>query len=132
MTEVHIGHLDLKDDLITVLYEWAKTNIHEAMYIENDPAHVRRSLMELRRVMVGLAHVGYPGFAQHVQEIDKKLDRLHNACRSSLLKDYVRSRDPEEIASIGETLGECIAADRSWDWQAEFDAALAPSIAPAA
>jgi hypothetical protein len=131
MAEIYISQ-SLRNDLITVLYERAKVNIHGAYHEENDPTKTMQSLMELRRVMVGLAYVGYPGFDQSVKDIDARLDKLHRACRSSLLRDYINSRDPAEIASISETLNQCIAYDRSWDWQAEFDAMIAPSIAPAA
>jgi hypothetical protein len=80
-------------------------------------------LRELRRVYAALVPV-YPGFDKLLEDIDAGLERLHRTGRTSLMQCYVRSQDFAEVMEIGETLSECIAFDRTWDWQRDFDEAV--------
>jgi hypothetical protein len=107
------------------LIKFAEVNIRGAM-LDHDNTRGLAALIELRRIYVALDMV-WPEdfFAAEIKAMDAGLDRLHHAMRTSLLRDYVRCQDPSEVLAIGETLERCIAADSSWDWQSEFDKALA-------
>jgi hypothetical protein len=115
------NHSYLRDGLMKILLEFAqatKCAVQERQYTE-----AFAGLCELRRVYSGLVTV-YPGFDKLLSELDAGLDRLHRTGRTSLMKDYVRSQDFAEVISIGETLSDCIAADRTWQWEKDFDQAL--------
>ena len=119
----------LRCGLMQQLIKFAELNIKGAM-LDHDTTRGLAALIELRRIYCGLDTV-WPEdfFAAEIKAMDAGLDRLHHAMRTRLLRDYVRSQDPAEVMSISETLSECIAADRSWDWEPEFDAALAEQMA---
>jgi hypothetical protein len=120
----------LRCGLMQQLIKFAELNIKGAM-LDHDHTRVLAALVELRRIYVALDMV-WPEdfFAAEIKNMDAGLDRLHHATRTSLLRDYVRSQDPAEVMSISETLSECIAADREWDWGREFDQALAERSPP--
>jgi hypothetical protein len=114
-------HAYLRSGLMNVLLEFAQATKCACKEREFTIACAR--LSELRRVYAALVPV-YPGFDTLLSDLDAGLDRLHHAMRTSLIKDYVRSQDFAEVVEIGETLGMCIAHDRAWDWQREFDVAV--------
>jgi hypothetical protein len=116
---------NLRCGLMKQLLEFARINIKGAM-VDRDHTRGLAALVELRRVYVALNSV-WPEdfFAEEIKRIDAGLDRIVEGCRGDVLKEYVRSTDPAEIQDLGETLSKAIAADRSWDWESEFDAALA-------
>jgi hypothetical protein len=130
-TQIRVNNIraSLRCGVMNHLVEFARINIKNAM-LDRDHNHALAALVELRRIYSALDMI-YPGdfFAEEIKHMDAGLDRLHRATRTSLMKDYVRSQDPAEVMSISETLSECIAADRSWDWEPEFDAALAEQMA---
>jgi hypothetical protein len=111
------------------LIKFAELNIRGAM-LDHDHTRGLAALVELRRVYCALDQV-WPGdfFAAEIKSIDAGLDRIVEGCRGDVLKWYVRSRDPDEVQDLGETVEKCIAHDRSWDWQAEFDQALTEQMA---
>jgi hypothetical protein len=80
-------------------------------------------VIEMRRVMAALAAM-YPAFGDTVAQLDAGCDRLLAACKQSLLRDYLRSHDVEEVKAISETLGAIIAAGKWPDWQLDFDMAI--------
>jgi hypothetical protein len=119
----------LRCGLMQQLIKFAEINIKGAM-LDRDHTRGLVALVELRRIYVALDQV-WPGdfFAAEIKNIDAGLDRIVEAGRGRLLKWYVRSTDPAEVQDLSETLSKCIAADRSWDWQSEFDQALADQMA---
>jgi hypothetical protein len=121
---------NLRCGLMQQLLKFGEVHIRGAM-LDHDHTRCLAALVELRRIYCALDRV-YPEdfFAAEIKAMDAGLDRLHHATRTSLLRDYVRSQDPAEVMSISETLSECIAADRGWDWQSEFDQALAERSPP--
>jgi hypothetical protein len=121
------AYWNIRCGLTEKLLEFAKIHIRGAM-LDRDHTRGMAALVELRRVYVGLSTV-YPEYERQVEEMDAGLDRILHATRSSLMKNYVRCQDPAEVMEISETLSECIAADREWDWGAEFDKALADQVA---
>jgi hypothetical protein len=86
--------------------------------------HSFSACVELEKVVSALATV-YPELQPLRREIGDGLDKVHRANRTMLLKDYLQSRDPAEINSLSEILQRCIAADPTWDWEAEYDKAIA-------
>jgi hypothetical protein len=120
-------HYHIRCGLVKQLTEFARLNIKNAL-LDHDYSRATAALTELRRIYVGLATV-LPEYERQVEAMDAGLDRLHHAMRTSLLRDYVRSQDPAEVMSISETLSECIAADREWDWEPEFEKALTEQMA---
>jgi hypothetical protein len=115
----------LRCGLMQQLIKFAEINIKGAM-LDHDTTRGLAALVELRRIYVALDQV-WPEdfFAAEIKNIDAGLDRIVEGCRGPVLRQYVRSRDPSEVADLGETVEKCIAHDRAWDWQSEFDAALA-------
>jgi hypothetical protein len=83
-----------------------------------------RCFVEHSDVLRELVKTGYPEFRADLEAIDARLDRLKRDLRTSLMQDYVRSGDPAQVMSVGELLGEFIADDMAWDWQAEFNVAV--------
>jgi hypothetical protein len=116
---------NLRCGLMQQLLEFGRINIRNAM-LDRDHTHALAALVELRRVYCALDQV-WPEdfFAAEIKSIDAGLDRIVEGTRGDVLKWYVRTKDPAEVQELGETLEKCIAHDRSWDWEAEFDQALA-------
>jgi hypothetical protein len=119
----------LRCGLLQHLLEFGRINIRNAM-LDHDHTHALAALVELRRIYVALDMV-WPEdfFGAEVKAIDAGLDRIVEGCRGSVLRQYVRTKDPDEVMDLSETLSKAIAHDRSWDWQAEFDQALAEQMA---
>jgi hypothetical protein len=119
----------LRCGLMQQLLKFAETNIKGAM-LDHDTTRGLAALVELRRVYCALDQV-WPEdfFAAEIKSIDAGLDRIVEGCRGPLLRSYVKSTDPAEVQDLSETLSKCIAADRSWDWEAEFDQALTEQMA---
>jgi hypothetical protein len=114
-------HSYLRGGLMEKLLEFAqytKCQIQEREYTT-----ACAGLRELRRIYSAFVGV-YPGFDAMLRDIDAGLERLHRTGRTRLMQCYVRSQDFAEVMEIGETLSECIAFDRAWDWQADFDQAV--------
>jgi hypothetical protein len=117
--------------LLETLVEFFEYHISHVLKV-GENAHALAGLCELRRIYFGLSTV-YPEFKKDFEALDKGMDRLLVTLRSKLMQDYVRSIDPELINELADTLGEIITRDRTWNWQAEFDALVAPPpITPAA
>jgi hypothetical protein len=119
----------LRCGLMQQLVKFAETNIKGAM-LDRDHTRGLAALIELRRIYVALDMV-WPEdfFAEEIKHMDAGLDRFVEAGRGRLLKWYVRTKDPDEVSDLSETLSKCIAADRSWDWESEFDQALTEQMA---
>ena len=119
----------LRCGLMQQLIKFAETNIKGAM-LDRDTTRGIAALVELRRVYCALDQV-WPEdfFAEEIKHMDAGLDRFVEAGRGRLLKWYVRTKDPDEVSDLSETLSKCIAADRSWDWESEFDQALTEQMA---
>jgi hypothetical protein len=119
---------NLRCGLMQQLIKFAEINIKGAM-LDHDTTRAIAALVELRRIYSALDRV-YPGgfFEAELKAIDAGLDRFIEAGRGQLLKWYVRTRDPEEVSELSETLGQIIARG-GWDWQSEFDQALAEQMA---
>jgi hypothetical protein len=119
----------LRCGLMQQLLKFAETNIKGAM-LDRDTTRGIAALVELRRVYCAFDQV-WPEdfFAVEIKSIDAGLDRIVEGTRGDVLKWYVRTKDPEEISDLSETLSKCIAADRSWDWESEFDQALTEQMA---
>jgi hypothetical protein len=119
----------LRCGLMKQLCEFAERNIKIAL---QDREYTRgiAALVELRRIYCALDTV-YPEdfFAAEIKSIDAGLDRLIEAGRGQLLRWYVRTRDPDEVSELGETLEQIIARGGWDDWQAEFELALAEQMA---
>jgi hypothetical protein len=114
-------HSYLRSGLMEKLLEFAQ---YTRCQVQNREYTVAcAGLRELRRIYAALVP-GYPGFDAMLRDIDAGLERLHRTGRTDLIKHYVRSQDFAEVMEIGETLSECIAFDRTWDWQADFDQAV--------
>jgi hypothetical protein len=113
--------LNLRAELIGTLTEFADLHITRALE-EREHVHAVAGLVELRRIYAGLSMV-YPEFEANFKAMDAGLDRLVVACRTNLMKEYVRSRDPAEINELSDTLSKIISRG-GWDWEREFDAAV--------
>jgi hypothetical protein len=118
----------LRCGLMQQLIKFAELNIKGAM-LDRDHTRAIAALIELRRIYVALDHV-YPGdfFETEIKAMDAGMDRCIEAGRGRLLRLYVRTRDPEEVSELSETLGQIIARG-GWDWQSEFDEALTEQMA---
>jgi hypothetical protein len=118
----------LRCGLMQQLLKFAELNIKGAM-LDRDHTRAIAALIELRRIYVGLSSV-YPGdfFEAEIKAIDAGLDRCIEAGRGRLLRMYVRTKDPDEVSELSETLGQIIARG-GWDWEPEFDQALADQMA---
>jgi hypothetical protein len=130
-TEIAVNEVraHLRCGLMQQLIKFAETNIKGAM-LDRDTTRGIAALVELRRVYCALDQV-WPEdfFAAEIKSIDAGLDRIVEGCRGPVLRQYVRSTDPGEVMDLGGTLEKCIAADRSWDWESEFDQALTEQTA---
>jgi hypothetical protein len=116
---------NLRCGLMQQLLKFGEINIKGAM-LDRDYTRGFAALVELRRIYVALDTV-YPEdfFAAEIKSIDEGLDFIVERCRGDVLRWYVRSTDPAEVQDLGETVEKCIAHDRGWDWESEFDQALA-------
>jgi hypothetical protein len=109
----------LRDGLMKAINEWAEYHCTHVMR-EGETLHALCGVVELRRIFSTLAPV-YPDLADSVAKLDAGFDKLLVACRASLLKEYLRTRDVEEVKAISETLGAIIASGKWPGWQLDFD-----------
>jgi hypothetical protein len=119
---------NLRCGLMNQLLEFARINIRNAM-LDRDYTRGIAALVELRRIYVALDTV-WPGgfFEAEIRAMDAGLDRVIEAGRGRLLRWYVRTKDPDEVSELSETLGQIIARG-GWDWEPEFEKALAEQMA---
>ena len=112
LSDIRIENIgpSLRTRLIEVLLDFAEQNIECALR-EGENLHAVAGLVELRRVYSGLVTV-YPEFKTVFEVMDPGLDRLLVACRTQLLKAYLRSHDVDEVKAISETLAAIIAAGK--------------------
>jgi hypothetical protein len=113
--------MSLGNELTEMLLVFIERNI--TWTVKQDPTYAAAAFCELRRLLSCLVDAGYP-LEKLLNELDHGLDRLMQTDRSQLVRAYVRSSDFAEVIEIGETLGQCIAYDRTWNWQADFDQAV--------
>jgi hypothetical protein len=120
--QLHNISIDLRLHLIALVNDFQNREIVCSVR-DREYTYAVAAFCELERLFTALVTI-YPEFETNLKVISAGLDKLHRTNRSMLLKDYLKSRDPAEIDSIAETLSAEIHADRSWDWEREYDQAI--------